>query len=74
MTRTATRKPSITHRRKTGKVFKVTLSSDGSRSEKEFVAQVPIDRLENFVFMAPNGTFAAYRKHSNVYTYYFEGR
>lgn len=58
---------------KTGKVFKVTLSSDGSVSEKEFVAQVPIDRLENFVFMAPNGTFAAYRKHSNVYTYYFEG-
>lgn len=57
----------------TGKVFKVKLSSDGSVSEKEFVAQVPIDRLENFVFMAPNGTFAAYRKHSNVYTYYFEG-
>ena len=58
---------------KTGKVFKVMLSSDGSVSEKEFVGQVPSEGLENFVFMAPDGTFAAYRQNSNVYTHYFSG-
>lgn len=55
-------------------VHKVRINGKGEIIEAESeVALIPQDGYEGFVFTAPNGQFAAYRKSGAVYTYWFEG-
>ncbi|HEY5569955.1 MAG TPA: LamG-like jellyroll fold domain-containing protein [Bacteroidales bacterium] len=55
------------------KICKVTINDKGEIGKEELVGNLPADGFEGFAFAAPNGSFAAYRKNSGVYTYYFSG-
>lgn len=56
------------------RVCKVKIDDKGNIVEQEsVVGKIPEEGYEGFIFAAPNGQFAAYRKSSAVYTYWFEG-
>lgn len=55
-------------------VCKVKINDKGDIIETEqIVGIIPKEGYEGFIFAAPNGQFAAYRKSGAVYTYWFEG-
>ena len=55
-------------------VCKVKINDKGDIIEPEqIVGKIPEEGYEGFIFAAPNGQFAAYRKKGAVYTYWFEG-
>lgn len=55
------------------KICKVTVNDKGEIGKEELVGNLPAEGFEGFAFAAPNGSFAAYRKTSGVYTYHFSG-
>ena len=56
------------------RVCKVKINDKGEIVEGEStVGVIPEEGYEGFIFAAPNGQFAAYRKSGAVYTYWFEG-
>lgn len=56
------------------RVCKVKINDKGEIIEKEsIVGIIPEEGYEGFIFAAPNGQFAAYRKSGAIYTYWFNG-
>ncbi|RHJ87650.1 LamG-like jellyroll fold domain-containing protein [Parabacteroides sp. AM08-6] len=55
-------------------VCKIKINDKGEITEpQQIVGNIPEEGYEGFIFTAPNGQFAAYRKSGAVYTYWFEG-